>query len=299
MEDRIRQLERENYNLVNGLSKGSGEQEARNKEEEQPQPQQQQQHGNNDAHIVDDTFEEHAVESPSATNKPVARSLSRKLKQMKQQGNSSKATNKKGTPRREQQTSSSPEPILLSEADQSPILEYLGSDFEPVLRLPNVGVGENGDDDTPLVDRSVTEEMKNVEDHRDNNQSNTMDTQQHEGPNTRQKNRRDDNQPRVVSASQDATLDTQQSDGPNTQQTNQQDDIQSSAVVPSQDDTVDTQQSISLENSQPEYPQQRQRRQTRKRRRLADLKKREVEDYEGDLSPLSKVQRLINDNDKK
>lgn len=299
MEDRIRQLERENHSLMNGSSKGLGEQEEQNKEE-QPQPQQQQQeHENNGAHIADDTFEEHAVETPSAGNKPVARSLSRKLRQKKQQGNSSKVTDQKGTPLREQQTLSSPEPIILSDADQSPVLEYLGSDFEPVLRLPNVGGDDNDDDSTPLLDRPVTEEVKNVE---DNNQSSTIDTQQHEGANTQQTDRRGDNQPRVVSASQDDTVNTQQSD---TQQTNQQDDIQSSAIVPSQDDTLDTQQyegtntqqSISLENQQPDLPQPRQRRQTRKRRKLVDPKKRVAEDYEGDLSPLAKVRRIISQDE--
>ncbi|KAI7879514.1 hypothetical protein K492DRAFT_82191 [Lichtheimia hyalospora FSU 10163] len=226
------------------------------------QDEQEKQQHNNAGHMTNEASAEYAgVETGTTTTKGSTKNSPRKPRQKKQQRNSSEVTEKKRTPRRKQQPASSPEPTFPSGADQSPVLEYLGNDFEPVLQLPNV---DNNVDAPP-----VPEKMKTIDDLQDNHQYN------------------------VAATSQPDTVNTQQFDRLNTQQTSHQGDTQSNIAATSQPDTVDTQQSEAMSTQQSEDHQSKPRRQTRKRRRLVDPKKRMAEDYEGDLSPLAKVNRII------
>lgn len=237
---------------------------------------QQQQKDNNDTSMTDEAVAEDQVESESSITKRPTKSLSRKTRQKKQQqGSSSKVTGKRRTSKRKQQPEPSPEP-LPSGVDQSPVLEYVGKDFEPVLPLPNVG--DDNVDNTPLFGPPPTEH-------------DTTNDERHQSD--------------AAAPSQHDTINTQQSEGVDTQQTNQQDDIQSNVPAPSQHDIVDTQQSegvdtqqtISMDHQQSQEPEPKKKRQTRKRRRLVDPKKRMIEDYEGDLSPLARVNRIVLQND--
>lgn len=238
---------------------------------------QQQQKDNNDTSMTDEAVAEDQVESESSITKRPTKSLSRKTRQKKQQqGSSSKVTGKRRTSKRKQQPEPSPEPSLPSGVDQSPVLEYVGKDFEPVLPLPKVG--DDNVDNTPLFGPPPTEH-------------DTTNDERHQSD--------------AAAPSQHDTMNTQQSEGVDTQQTNQQDDIQSNVPAPSQHDIVDTQQSegvdtqqtISMDHQQSQEPEPKKKRQTRKRRRLVDPKKRMIEDYEGDLSPLARVNRIVLQND--